>query len=106
MSSAQDIAQGGTGQTTAPGARKALGLEIGVDVQPFDPGLQALADYNTDGFLVQTAEDTFTGREIEGTANEITVTNGNGVASNPVISIPVNVTFTGKTITGGTFGSG
>jgi hypothetical protein len=38
-----------------------------------------------------------------GTANEISVASGSG---NPVISLPVTLTFTGKTITGGTFTGG
>ena len=55
--------------------------------QASDPTLVALAAFNTNGFLVQTATDTFAGRTITGTANEITVTNGNGVSGNPVLSL-------------------
>lgn len=102
MSTALDISQGGTGQTTVPGVRKAFELVPGVDIQPYDPGLEALANFNTNGFIVQTTNDTYVGRTITGTANEITVTNGNGVSGNPVISLPSALTFTGKTVTGGT----
>lgn len=122
-----------------------------------DPTLDALAAFNTNGFLVQTAPDTFAGRTltapaagltitnpagtagnpifalandlaalealastgiaartaadtwaqrtITGTANEITLTNGNGVSGNPTVSLPTALTFTGKTITGGTYTS-
>tara|TARA_R100000995_G_scaffold30176_3_gene13423 strand:- start:577 stop:2394 length:1818 start_codon:yes stop_codon:yes gene_type:complete len=42
-------------------------------------------------------------RTITGTSNQITLTNGNGVSGNPVVSIPDAITFTGKTVTGGTF---
>nr|BAR32594.1 putative tail fiber [uncultured Mediterranean phage uvMED] len=42
-------------------------------------------------------------RTITGTSNEITMANGNGVSGNPTVSIPTAVTFTGKTITGGTY---
>lgn len=42
-------------------------------------------------------------RTITGTANQITVTNGDGVAGNPTLSTPTALTFTGKTITGGTY---
>lgn len=71
--------------------------------QPLDATLTALAAYNTNGLLTQTAADTFTGRTITGTANEITVANGSGVAGNPTLSLPTALTFTGKTVTGGTF---
>lgn len=73
--------------------------------QTLDATLTALAAYNTNGILTQTAADTFTGRTITGTANEITLTNGDGVSGNPTVSIPSSVTFTGKTITGGTYAS-
>jgi hypothetical protein len=55
---------------------------------------------------VRTAADTWAQRTITGTANEIGVTNGDGVAGNPVVFLPTTLTFTGKTITGGTFTGG
>jgi hypothetical protein len=73
--------------------------------QPLDSTLTSLASYNTNGLITQTAADTFTGRTITGTSNEITVTDGNGVSGNPTLSIPTSLTFTGKTITGGTYSS-
>ena len=42
-------------------------------------------------------------RTITGTSNQITLTNGNGVSGNPTVSIPDAITFTGKTVTAGTF---
>ena len=53
----------------------------------------------------RTATDTWAVRTITGTVNELTVTNGDGVSGNPTLSIPAGLTFTGKTITGGTFAS-
>jgi hypothetical protein len=54
-----------------------------------DPTIIALAAHNTNGILTQTAADTFTGRTLTGTADQITVTNGDGVAGNPTISAVV-----------------
>lgn len=53
-----------------------------------DPTLVALAAFNTDGIVTQTAANTFTGRQIQGTAGKIDVTNGDGVAGNPTVSLP------------------
>jgi hypothetical protein len=57
----------------------------------------------TTGLAVRTASDTWTTRAVTGTANEITVTNGDGVSGAPTLSLPTALTFTGKTVTGGTF---
>jgi len=59
-----------------------------IGAQPVDSTLTSLAAYNTNGILTQTAADTFTGRTITGTAGQIDVANGNGVAGNPTISLP------------------
>jgi len=56
--------------------------------QALDATLTSLAAFNTNGILVQTAADTFTGRSIAGTTNRINVTNGSGVGGNPTIDIP------------------
>ena len=79
----------GTNPTTLSG----FGI---TDAQPLDATLSALAAYNTTGFLVQTAADTFAGRTITGTTNQITVTNGAGTAGNPTLSFPSTLlTFPG-----------
>jgi len=71
-----------------------------------DSTLTALAAYNTNGILTQTASDTFTGRTITGTGNRIAVTNGSGVAGNPTLDIGTDVVtltdsqaLTNKTLT-------
>jgi hypothetical protein len=51
-----------------------------------DPTIAALAAYNTNGLLTQTAENTFTGRTLTaGTGTS--VTNGDGVAGNPTFAV-------------------
>ena len=72
-------------------------------LQPLDATLTALAAYNTNGILTQTAADTFTGRTITGTTNQITVSNGDGVAGNPTLSIPTLLVGTGASFSYGEF---
>lgn len=76
---------------------------VGSTFQPLDADLTAISLLGSTGIAVRTAADTWAQRSITGTANEITLTNGNGVAGNPTVSLPAALTFTGKTITGGTF---
>jgi hypothetical protein len=82
----------------ATAAQTTLSLVPGTNVQAYDATLAALAAYNTNGILTQTAADTFTGRTITGTANEVTVTNGDGVLGNPTISLPASIDLGGKTL--------
>jgi len=60
--------------------------ELDAEKQPLDATLTALAAFNSNGIVVQTAADTFTSRSIvSGTG--ITVNNGDGVAANPSVAI-------------------
>lgn len=66
-------------------------VRVTIGAQALDATLTALAAHNTNGLLTQTAADTFTGRTITGTANEVTVANGDGVAGNPTLSLPTPI---------------
>lgn len=74
--------------------------------QPLDSTLTSLAGYNTNGIITQTAADTFVGRTITGTADKITVTNGDGVSGNPTLTVASTYTGQNTIVTTGTLTSG
>lgn len=55
--------------------------------QDADPTLDALAAFNTNGIVVQTAADTFAGRSLVAPAAGITITNPDGVAGNMTFAL-------------------
>lgn len=81
------VINGGTGGITAGAARTNLGLAIGSNVEAWNAQLDTLAAYNTNGLLTQTSVGVYTGRTVTGTTGTITVSNGDGVAGNPTITI-------------------
>ena len=101
------IVDGGTGSSTAGGARTNLGAgavggavftaataaaaqqamdtEVGVDVQAFDADLSALAGLASNGVIARTGAGTASVRTITAGAG-ISIANGDGVAGNPTIT--------------------
>lgn len=65
--------------------------------QPLDADLTAIAALAGTGIAVRTAADTWAQRTITGTANEISVADGDGVAGNPTLSLPAVIDLGGKT---------
>lgn len=61
-----------------------------------DTGLTSISTASTQGAIYRTATNTFATRTIEGTANEIVITNGDGVLGNPTIGIAPNPVLTGS----------
>ena len=59
----------------------------GTGAQPYDLDLQAVADLTTVGMVTRTSGGNMATRTIVGSATRISVTNGNAVATNPVIDL-------------------
>lgn len=64
----------------------------GTTYQPLDTDLTNIAALTAAGLLVRTSGTTWAHRTITGTAGQITVTNGDGVAGNPTITLPATIT--------------
>lgn len=71
-------------------------------LQPASAELTALAAAGGTGVMVRSGSATYAYRTLTGTANEVTVTFGDGTGGNPTLSLPAAITLTGKTLTGGT----
>ena len=88
----------GAGQVTAgtgltkTGNTLDVGAGTGIQVNADDIALAtsnvlSLFNLGTSGIVARTAANTVTARTITGTANRITITNGDGVAGNPTLDI-------------------
>ena len=76
------------------------------DAQGLDSDLTAIAGNATNGLWARTGAGTGSARTITGSANQVTVTNGDGVAGNPTLALPQNIattstpTFSGVSLDG------
>lgn len=93
------------GNTAVSGAD--LAITSALPNFPMDATLLALSNLNaTAGLVAQTGTDTFTKRTLTGTANQVIVTNGDGVSGNPTFTLPQSIgtgnspEFTGLTLSG------
>ncbi len=76
---------------SASTARTLLSLVAGTNVQAWDADLDALAALASAGMVARTGAGTAAARTITGTANEVTVTNGDGASGNPTLSLPAGI---------------
>jgi hypothetical protein len=95
--SAAQVSNTPSGDLSAVTVQAAIN-ELDSEKQPVDATLTALAAFNSNGILVQTAADTFAARSIA-SGTGITVSNGDGVSGNPSIAISASG------VTASTYGS-
>jgi len=85
------IGNGNAGTLTYSVASKTLTVEDNVTVGLDVNALEGLAGT---GLVTRTAANTFIERTITGTASEVDITDGDGVAGNPTIGLPAVVSIT------------
>lgn len=61
-----------------------------------DTLINAIASLSASGIIARTSSSTSSARTITGTTNQITVSNGNGVSGDPVLSLPTDLRFPGQ----------
>ncbi len=96
------LLSGGTASSSAATARTALGI------QAASAELSAVAALTGTAILVRDSSASYVLRSIVGTTNEITTTDGGGVAGNPTLGVGSNVSLLAgtQTFTGGKTFSG
>lgn len=77
--------------TTTPTTLSGYGI---TDAQGLDADLTALAGLSANGLIARTGSGTAAARTITGTANQVIVTNGDGAAGNPTLSLPQSIATT------------
>ena len=83
-------AKGRVTNATNPTTLAGYGLDGNVEgssAQPYDLDLQALANLTSTGIIARTSGGAMATRTVLGSATRIAITNGNGVAGNPVIDL-------------------
>ena len=71
------------------------------DAQGLDADLTALAGLSANGLIARTGSGTAAARTITGTANQVIVANGDGVAGNPTLALPQSIATTSTPQFGG-----
>lgn len=66
-----------------------------IGAQPVDDDLTAIAGLAGTGLIARTGAGTAATRTIQGTANQVTVADGGGVAADPVVSLPAGMRYIG-----------
>ena len=77
--------------TSTPTTLSGYGI---TDAQGLDSDLTALAGLSSNGLIARTADGAAATRTITGTANQVIVTNGDGVSGNPTLSLPQSIATT------------
>jgi hypothetical protein len=95
-----------TGAGTFTAAALATGdiPDLSATYQPLDADLTAVAGLSSTGLVARTGAGTVAARAITGTTNQVSVSDGDGVAGNPTLSLPQSIhtgaspTFAGLTL--------